>query len=101
VAVLIRNVNQAPTASAGATQTVAEGALVTLDGGLSADPAFSVLASNGLARASDPVTVNVIDPGPCFFGGRWALEEPQRDRAVGESPVLGALLRPAPPSVQL
>ncbi|MBK9518206.1 MAG: myxosortase-dependent M36 family metallopeptidase [Anaeromyxobacter sp.] len=59
VVITVRNVNRAPTARAGATQAVDEGATVTLDGAASSDPdAGTTLGYTWLQTAGPAVTLS-------------------------------------------
>lgn len=54
--------NTAPTANAGADQTVNEGALVTVDGSGSSDPEGAPLTYHWAQLSGPPVTLNLTDP---------------------------------------
>lgn len=67
VSVLVENVNHLPVANAGEDQTLAEGALVTLDGTLSSDPDDDLLSFTWTQLSGPAVTLSdAATPTPSF-----------------------------------
>jgi Tol biopolymer transport system component len=67
VDVMVTNVNQAPSAHAGANQTRNEGTLVVLEGGLSADPDGDALGYQWTQSGGSPVDLSGADSMSASF----------------------------------